>query len=82
MIDKKTIKGRKMFPMLTVQEVADLLHVHTNTVRRWSNSGKINSLRINVRGDRRYKQQDVELFLDSFNVKKRKRTRTKNKQTA
>jgi len=50
--------------LLTVQEVARFLRVHVSTVRRWSNRGLLKSYRINPRGDRRFKQEDVLAFLD------------------
>ena len=49
--------------MLTISEVANLLSVHINTVRRWSNQGILKSYRIGSRGDRRFRQEDVENFL-------------------
>lgn len=57
----------KMDKMLTPKEVAELLHIHTNTLRRWSDKGRIVAYRINPRGDRRYKRQDIERFLAQFN---------------
>ena len=56
-----------MDDMLTVSEVARLLHVHTNTLRRWSDKGRIVAYRINPRGDRRYRLQDIDHFLAQFN---------------
>jgi excisionase family DNA binding protein len=53
--------------MLTIREVARLLHVHPNTLRRWSNDGRIRAYRITSRGDRRYKREDVVHFLDGLN---------------
>jgi len=53
--------------MLTVNEVARLLHVHPNTLRRWSNIGRIRAYRINPRGDRRYRLRDIEGFLAPLN---------------
>jgi len=50
-------------PMLTISEVAHLLNVHINTVRRWSNQGLLKSYRIGSRGDRRFKRTDIEKFL-------------------
>ncbi|OGN94981.1 MAG: hypothetical protein A2Z75_08605 [Chloroflexi bacterium RBG_13_50_10] len=49
--------------LLRVQEVSQLLHVHENTVRRWSNQGIIKAYRIGPRRDRRYKQDDIRTFL-------------------
>ena len=56
-----------MDDMLTVSEVARLLHVHPNTLRRWSNNGRIKAYRINLRGDRRYRLRDIEDFLAQLN---------------
>ncbi|MBI4284022.1 MAG: helix-turn-helix domain-containing protein [Chloroflexi bacterium] len=49
--------------MLTTSEVAQLLHIHINTVRRWSDQGLIKAYRISSRGDRRFKQEDIAHFL-------------------
>jgi excisionase family DNA binding protein len=46
-------------PMLTTNEVARLLNVHINTIRRWSNSGILRTYRIGTRGDRRFERIDV-----------------------
>ena len=51
--------------MLTISEVARLLNVHINTVRRWSQSGILKAYRIGSRGDRRYRRTDIENFLAS-----------------
>lgn len=48
--------------MLTSGEVAALLHVHVNTVRRWNNQGIIKAYRIGPRGVRRFRQQDILFF--------------------
>jgi len=50
-------------PMLTTSDVARLLNVHINTVRRWSNQGVIKAYRIGSRGDRRFRHEDVSSFL-------------------
>jgi len=49
--------------MLTVREVSQILHVHSNTLRRWSDLGIIKAYRIGPRGDRRFKQEDIGLLL-------------------
>ena len=53
--------------MLTTSEVAHLLHVHINTVRRWSDRGLIRAYRVCPRGDRRYKREDIVHFLVKMN---------------
>ena len=53
----------KIAPMLTTSEVARLLNVHINTVRRWSNQGVLKTYRIGSRGDRRFNREDVTEFL-------------------
>ena len=45
--------------MLPVRDVARLLSMHCNTVRRWSDKGILRAYRINTRGDRRFRQEDV-----------------------
>jgi excisionase family DNA binding protein len=49
--------------MLTVREVSQILHVHSNTLRRWSDLGLIKAYRIGPRGDRRFKLEDITLML-------------------
>ena len=56
--------------MLNISDVAHLLNVHVNTVRRWSNQGLLKSYRIGSRGDRRFKKKDVETFLVLDNVER------------
>jgi excisionase family DNA binding protein len=58
---------RQIRPMLTVREVAEMLHIHTNTVRRWSDQGVLRAYRITHRGDRRFRREDVALFLADLN---------------
>jgi excisionase family DNA binding protein len=54
-------------PMLTTSEVAHILNVHINTVRRWSNQGVLESYRIGTRGDRRFKREDIDKFFAQSN---------------
>jgi excisionase family DNA binding protein len=51
--------------LLTSQEVAELLHIHINTVRRWSNQGTLRSFRIGPRGDRRFDKDEISCFLQN-----------------
>ena len=49
--------------MLTVSEVADLLSVHPNTVRHWSDIGLLKCYRLGLRHDRRFKREDIDTFI-------------------
>ncbi len=51
--------------MLKTKEASELLGVHINTLRRWSNQGKIKAYILNSRGDRRYLRSDLDLFVKS-----------------
>ena len=54
--------------MLTLSEVSQILNVHPNSVRRWSNMGLLTTYRFGCRGDRRFRRQDVEEFLNSWDT--------------
>jgi excisionase family DNA binding protein len=54
---------KELDPLLTTSEVARLINVHINTVRRWSNQGILKTYRIGSRGDRRFERDDVVRFL-------------------
>lgn len=45
--------------LLTVKEVAQIFRVSVLTIKRWGKRGKLVPLRINSRGDRRYKKEAV-----------------------
>lgn len=49
--------------MLTTSDVAQLLGLHPNTVRRWNKKGILKSYCISPRGDRRFRREDVDGFL-------------------
>lgn len=49
--------------LLTIAEAAELLNVHTNTVRRWSNKGILETYIVGPRNDRRFKRRDVKKLL-------------------
>jgi len=54
-------KGRET--LVSVAQAAALLGVHPNTVRSWSDAGRLPAYRINARGDRRYRSGDVQRLL-------------------
>lgn len=49
--------------LLTLEEVSKILRVSKITLKRWGKKGKLPAIRINSRGDRRYKKQEVMRFL-------------------
>jgi excisionase family DNA binding protein len=53
--------------MLTIREVAQVLHVHSNTLRQWTDQGILKAYRIGPRGDRRFRAEDVALMLEGNN---------------
>ncbi|PIP61468.1 MerR family DNA-binding transcriptional regulator [Candidatus Roizmanbacteria bacterium CG22_combo_CG10-13_8_21_14_all_38_20] len=58
-IDKKRLSLESLPDLLTVREVAELLRVSPLTIKRWGRKGKLPAIRINSRGDRRYKKEAV-----------------------
>ena len=48
---------------VSVAGAARILGVHPNTVRAWSDQGRLAALRINDRGDRRFRMAALEAFL-------------------
>ncbi len=49
--------------LLTPKEVAKILRVSVITLKRWGKKGKLPAIRINERGDRRYRREVVLRFL-------------------
>ena len=51
--------GDDLPELMTVKEVAHFLRVSPLTIKRWGKRGKLPAIRINSRGDRRYKKEAV-----------------------
>jgi excisionase family DNA binding protein len=49
--------------MLTARQLARLLNVHINTVRRWDEKGVLKAYRVGLRRDRRFSREDIDVFL-------------------
>jgi excisionase family DNA binding protein len=62
-----TVNIDRTASLLTVSEAAAFLHIHTNTLRRWSDVGLLVSYRISSRGDRRFFREDLVHFLKNYN---------------
>lgn len=66
---KKAFKLDDLPDLLTVREVAEILRVSPLTIKRWGKRGKLPAIRINSRGDRRYRKEAI-LWLLGMEVKK------------
>jgi excisionase family DNA binding protein len=58
------VAANQIGPMLTASEVADMLHLHVNTVKRLGDRGELPFYRVCKRGDRRFRLEDVVEFLN------------------
>ena len=58
-----SLPARPTDATLSVTKAARLLGVHPNTIRAWSDAGRLRYYRINPRGDRRYRVGDLQRFL-------------------
>ena len=54
--------------LLTVREAAQVLRVSPLTLKRWGKRGKLPAIRINSRGDRRYRKEAI-LYLLGIQMK-------------
>ena len=50
--------------LVSVGEASQMLNIHPNTLRKWSDQGLIPSYRIGLRRDRRFDVEDLLAFLD------------------
>ena len=65
--NKRMVRYDELDKMLRVSDVAEVLHVYPNTLRRWSEQGRIGAYRIGPRGDRRFRQSDIASFIAEVN---------------
>lgn len=52
-----------MEKLLKLKEAADILSVHTNTLRLWDRKGILVAVRIGVKKIRRYRLEDIKKFI-------------------
>jgi excisionase family DNA binding protein len=62
-MNNQTLSINNLPDLLTVREVAQILRVSPLTIKRWGKRGKLPAIRINSRGDRRYKKEAVLYLL-------------------
>jgi excisionase family DNA binding protein len=56
--------------LLTISETSQLLNIHKNTLRRWSDRGIIRVYRLGPRGDRRFRSEDVEALFKKITAER------------
>jgi len=56
--------GAKM-GLYTLKEACELLKVHPQTMRQWDRKGVLKAVRVGIRGDRRYRKEDIANLMKS-----------------
>jgi len=56
-------KDKTLPKLLTIKQASEILNVHVETLRRWDKRGKLKAIRVNERGDRRYRPEDIEKLM-------------------
>ena len=56
---RRRLEEKARSPLLTIGEASTILHVHTNTLRRWESDGLIRAFRIGECGHRRFRREDI-----------------------
>ena len=51
--------------LFTLKQACEILKVHPNTLRKWDKKGILKAVRFGIRGDRRYKKEDILKILNS-----------------
>lgn len=59
------IKKDKELGLYTLKETCELLKVHPQTLRQWDRKGILKAVRVGVRGDRRYRKEDIAKLMKS-----------------
>ena len=49
--------------LLRTGEACRILCIHANTLRRWSEEGRVKTYRLGPRGDRRFRRDDIAALL-------------------
>ena len=65
MVVERRVNGGPTSGMLSMAEVASLLHAHPSSVRRWVRQGILKCYRFGNRGDRRFSLEQVNEFIEA-----------------
>lgn len=60
----EAMKKKQLPDLLTITETCEALKVHSNTLRNWDKKGILKAIRFGQRGDRRYKREDIDKFIN------------------
>ena len=60
------MKAKELPEILTLKQASEVLNCHPNTLRNWSNEGRIKAIRLGKRGDRRFRKQDIMKMLNDY----------------
>ena len=62
-IKRKIVNRNEVDTMLTMREACHILHVHSNTLRRWCDNGILQTYRIGPGNHRRFKAKDLTALI-------------------
>jgi len=60
------MKNKQLPELLTLAEACEVLKAHPNSLRKWDKDGILVAVRFGKRGDRRYKREDIEKFINTI----------------
>lgn len=60
--------GKELKKFISIGQAAKLLQVHPNTLRLWDKDGTLPAFRINSKKIRRYRKEDIEVFLEKNTI--------------
>jgi excisionase family DNA binding protein len=52
-------------PLLSLEEAASYLHVSKTSLRRWTNEGRLECVRVGKRAERRFRTSDIQRFVST-----------------
>jgi DNA-binding transcriptional MerR regulator len=61
---KMDTEDRNLPKLIGIIKAAEMLNVHPATLRRWHRNKKLIPVIVSKRGDRRYRLEDIEKFID------------------
>lgn len=59
--------------LVNLQEAAEIIGVHPETLRRWDRDGTLSAIKIGTRGDRKYKISEINMLTGGLTLTKKER---------